>query len=64
MPRAEASGVSRDVPAIRCLIVDDEPLPRERLRTLLANHPDAQVAAARSPALRAPRTSDLITAAT
>jgi two-component system response regulator AlgR len=28
---------------IRCLIVDDEPLVRERLRTLLAGHADVQV---------------------
>jgi two-component system LytT family response regulator len=28
---------------IRCLIVDDEPLVRERLRTLLAEHADVQV---------------------
>ena len=28
---------------IRCLIVDDEPLVRERLRTLLADHADVQV---------------------
>lgn len=28
---------------IRALIVDDEPLVRERLRTLLAEHPDVQI---------------------
>ena len=28
---------------IRALVVDDEPLVRERLRTLLATHPDVQV---------------------
>ena len=28
---------------IRCLIVDDEPLVRERLRTLLAGHADVQI---------------------
>jgi two-component system LytT family response regulator len=28
---------------IRCLIVDDEPLVRERVRTLLAEHADVQV---------------------
>ena len=28
---------------IRCLIVDDEPLVRERLRTLLAEHADVQI---------------------
>lgn len=28
---------------IRTLIVDDEPLPRERIRTLLAEHPDLEV---------------------
>jgi len=32
-------------PAIRALIVDDEPLARARLRTLLARHPDMQVVA-------------------
>ena len=30
---------------IRCLVVDDEPLVRERLRTLLAGHPDMTVVA-------------------
>ncbi|HEY7481174.1 MAG TPA: response regulator, partial [Gemmatimonadales bacterium] len=30
-------------PAIRALIVDDEPLARARLRTLLARHADMQV---------------------
>ena len=30
-------------PPIRALIVDDEPLARARLRTLLARHPDMQV---------------------
>jgi DNA-binding response OmpR family regulator len=32
-------------PAIRAVIVDDEPLARARLRTLLARHPDMQVVA-------------------
>jgi DNA-binding response OmpR family regulator len=32
-------------PAIRALIVDDEPLARARLRTLLGRHPDMQVVA-------------------
>ncbi len=28
---------------IRILIVDDEPLPRERIRTLLAEHSDIEI---------------------
>ena len=35
----------RSVSALRVAIVDDEPLARERLRTLLADHPDMQLVA-------------------
>jgi two-component system, LytTR family, response regulator len=33
----------RSTPRIRALVVDDEPLPRERIRTLLADQPSVEV---------------------
>jgi two-component system LytT family response regulator len=40
-----AAPVERTVARIRTLICDDEPLARERLRSLLVRHPDIQIIA-------------------